>query len=132
MRVRTGPVRLRETENLRFYVWVNGSLLKLSGSVARHTLEGHLGIEFKISGDSLKDRVQHTVREAAHRNLKVEFRTRVYEEIKPVEGHTRRSIARSFMRGGSGIHESLEAAKAMEQSVGKKWIDRRIATHLND
>ncbi|MBM3270472.1 MAG: PilZ domain-containing protein [Candidatus Sericytochromatia bacterium] len=133
MRVRTmGPVRLRETENLRFYVWVNGSLLKLSGSIARQTLEGHLGVEFKIAGDSLKDRVQHTVREAAHRNLKMELRSTFVEDIPQPEEPTRRTVARSYMRGGAGIHESYAAAKALEQSVARKWIDRRIASHLND
>ncbi len=132
MRVRTGPVRLRETENLRFYVWVNGSLLKLSGSIARQTLEGHLGVEFKIAGDSLKDRVDHTVKEAAHRNLRMEVRTTYVEDLPAPQSPTRRTVARSFMRGGSSIHESMAAAKSLEQSVAKKWIDRRIATHLAD
>jgi len=133
MRVHTmGPVRLREPDDLKFYLWINGSLLKLSGSVVRQGLDGNLGVEFKAAGESLRDRLAHHVSEAAHRNLKLEMRSRFIDDVPLPPQPTVRTVARMFMRGHNTIHDGMSAAKSLQQSIGKKWIDRRVATHLND
>ena len=133
MRLRTGGhVRIHEKENLRFYVWVNGSLLKLNGSVRRHTHEGHLGIEFHIDGEKLKSRVGQTVSQAAHRNLDFETRKEEFEDLAPRDQGTVRAAAQAYMRGGSTIHDGLAAAKAGHASVGGRWIGRRVASHFSD
>jgi hypothetical protein len=132
MRMRSGgKLRLRQKNNLRFYVWINGTLLKLSGSVVRQSTEGFLGIDFNIGGEILKERLDQTVREAAHRNLRLELRKRIVHEVTPPGQPTVRSISREFMRAGLTLHESLVAAKALQQSVSQKWILRRVATHLD-
>ena len=132
MRIRTGDqVRLRETANLRFYVWVNGSLLKLSGSVRRQTSEGHLGIEFHVEGDKLKSKIGRTVSEAAHRNLDFTLKREVFEELRTSDSPTVRSVARSNMRAGSTIHDGLDAARSSQSSAGGRWIGRRVASHFD-
>jgi hypothetical protein len=132
MRIRTGgQVRLREFDNLRFYVWVNGKLLKLSGSVRRASSEGYLGIEFNVEGEKLKTRIGNTVEQAAHRNLDFKLKREVFDDLHPRETGTVRSVAREYMRGGSTIHDGITAAKSSQQSVGSRWTGRRVASHFD-
>lgn len=133
MRVKTGgPTRLADPDHLRFYVFINGSMLKLSGAVVRQSPDGYLGVEFKSHGELLQDRLAQHVSDAARRNTKIEFRKRVVQEVATPEHPTRRSVARDYMRSGHTIHEGMAAARAVQQSGTRKWLDRRIATHLTD
>lgn len=134
MRVKTvGPARIADTERLRFYLFINGSMLKIHGAVVRQSTDGYLGVEFKSRGDTMQDRLDRHVSDAAHRNTRIEFRTRVYEDLTPSEQPNMRAVARSIMRGGGHtIHEGMAAAKSVQQSGTRKWLDRRVATHLTD
>lgn len=134
MRLKTlGPARLAETERLRFYLFINGNMLKIHGDVVRQTPDGYLGIEFKSRGETLRNRLDEHVSDAARRNTRIEFRKRVYPDLTPPEQPTVRALARSIMRGGGHtIHEGMAAAKAVQQPGTRKWLDRRVATHLTD
>ncbi len=133
MRIKTlGATRLADPDHLRFYVFINGSMLKLSGAVVRQSADGYMGIEFRKQGESLQERVTQHVSDAASRNTKIEFRKRVYQDAAPPEAPTMRTVAQSYMRSGHTIHEGMAAARATQQSGSRKWLDRRIATHMSD
>lgn len=130
MRVKTmGAVHLHDPENLKFFLWINGSMLKVSGAVVRRPGQDQLGISFRTRSELIKDRLADHVEDAASKNTRIDMVKQTYEIPTQRDKPTASDHAKGYMRSGMTMHDGLANAKAEQRFGSGKWISRRIASH---
>ena len=132
MRIRTvGQVRLWGSDNLRFWVYAGGGMIRVKGHVVRRPSNEEIAIAFDAPGKPADDKVHEVVEDTAVKNIRFEKVVHRYPEL----GQREKSGLSEAREVGRHLHLTLHDSVAMikrHQSSGiDRWLDRRATTHLD-
>ena len=132
MRIRTvGQVRLCSSDNLRFWVYAGGGMIRVKGHVVRRPSNEEIAIAFDAAGKPAEDKVHEVVEDTAVKNLRFEKVVHRYPEIGQRDKGGL-SEAREMGRNlHMTLHDSVAMIKRHQTSAVDRWVDRRGTTHLD-
>lgn len=125
-----GRVRLSQVDDLRFFLWADGSLLKVPGRIVRQKRGVEFGIEFLFEGKTLRDRIGRQLETEADRERRFEVRQKEVDIFLRSEGKSLHDQAIAQLKTGQTLHEGLTSVRDTYIGLHRKWLDKRITTHL--
>ncbi len=132
MRIRTvGQVRLWNSDNLRFWVYAGGGMIRVKGHVVRRPSNEEIAIAFDAPGQPAAEKVEEVVDDTAVKSLRFEKVVHQYPEMDPRDKGGL-SEARQMGRNlHMTFHDSVATIKRHQSSGVDRWLDRRATTHLD-
>lgn len=134
MRIRTvGQIRLHNDDELRFWVYAGGSMIRVKGHVVRRPSTEEIAIAFDATNTPTQTKVEDVVEETAVKNLRFETVVRRYDSALPRDRGSLSAQAHELSRQhGMTFHDGVAAAKRDKSSVGLRWLSRRRNSHFDE